>query len=248
MRRRLITEIILVLAVTFGMSGLRSGLKLIDALLTAPLNEQSTTLVQQASSIGWLDLAMQVASAGTLFAWGGLAWYLLGSRWCWPRWRDWAHAAGLAALIGLPGLAFYVGAVHLGLSKVVVPATEAVQIPTSLLWALANGFGEEVVVVAYLVTRLRALGWAPWQAVAASALLRGSYHLYQGVSAGAGNIVMGVVFACYFLWRSRRSHSAAAEWRTPEIGAVWPLVLAHFLIDAVAFVAYPLVDLSWLGI
>ena len=79
MRRRLITEIILVLAVTFGMSGLRSGLKLIDALLTAPLNEQSTTLVQQASAIGWLDLAMQVASAGTLFAWGGLAWYLLGT-------------------------------------------------------------------------------------------------------------------------------------------------------------------------
>ena len=128
MRRRLITEIILVLAVTFGMSGLRSGLKLIDALLTAPLNEQSTTLVQQDSAIGWLDLAMQVASAGTLFAWGGLAWYLLGTEWRWPRWRDWAHAAGLAALIGLPGLAFYVGAVHLGLSKVVVPALSLIHI------------------------------------------------------------------------------------------------------------------------
>ena len=59
---------------------------------------------------------------------------------------------------------------------------------------------------------------------------------------------MGVVFAGYFLWRTERTHSAAAEWRTPEIGAVWPLVLAHFLIDSVAFVAYPLVDLSWLGI
>lgn len=243
MRRRLIIEILLVLAVTFGMSGLRSALKLIDALLTAPLSEQSTTLVQPASSIGWLDLALQVTSAGTLFAWGALAWFLLGSRWSWPRWKDWVHGAGLAALIGLPGLAFYVGAVHLGLSKVVVPATEAVQIPTSLLWALANGFGEEVVVVAYLVTRLGQLGWKPWQAVAASAVLRGSYHLYQGVSAGVGNIVMGVVFAGYFLWRTRRGDATA-----PGGGAVWPLVLAHFLIDAVAFVAYPLIDLSWLGI
>ena len=135
-------------------------------------------------------------------------------------------------MIGLPGLAFYVTAVHLGLSKVVVPTTAAVQIPTSLLWSFANGFGEEVVVVMYLVTRLRQLGWKPWQFIAASAALRGSYHLYQGVSAGFGNIVMGVVFAWYF----------------HKTGRVWPLVLAHFLIDAVAFIAYPLLDLSWLGI
>ena len=99
-------------------------------------------------------------------------------------------------------------------------------------WALANGFGEELVVVAYLCTRLRQLGWKPWQSIAASSLLRGSYHLYQGISAGVGNIVMGVVFAFYF----------------HKTGKVWPLVLAHFLIDAVAYIAYPLLDLSWLGI
>ena len=80
--------------------------------------------------------------------------------------------------------------------------------------------------------------------LAASAVLRGSYHLYQGVSAGLGNIVMGVVFAAYFLWRNKGKESAAADWIAP----VWALVLAHFLIDAVAFIGYPLVDLSWLGI
>ncbi|MDK6603867.1 hypothetical protein QP296_27700, partial [Escherichia coli] len=74
----------------------------------------------------------------------------------------------MAALIGLPGLAFYVAAVHLGLSKVVVPATDAVQVPTSLLWAFANGFGEEIVVVMYVMTRLVQLGWKPWQVIAAS--------------------------------------------------------------------------------
>lgn len=232
MRRRQITEILLVLAVTFGTSGIRAALRLVDSLKRAPLNAQSTTLVDAQSQTHWLDLALQATSALTLFAWGGLAWYLLGERWRWPRWGDLARGAGFAALIGLPGLAFYVAAVHLGLSKVVVPATSAVQIPTSLLWALANGFGEELVVVAYLCTRLRQLGWKPGQFIAASAVLRGSYHLYQGVSAGVGNIVMGVVFAYYF----------------HKTGRVWPLVLAHFLIDAVAYIAYPLLDLSWLGI
>lgn len=232
MRRRQITEILLVLAVTFGTSGIRAALRLVDSLQRAPLNTQSTTLVDAQSQTHWLDLALQATSALTLFAWGGLAWYILGERWRGPRWGDLARGAGFAALIGLPGLAFYVAAVHLGLSKVVVPATSAVQIPTSLLWALANGFGEELVVVAYLCTRLRQLGWKPWQFIAASAVLRGSYHLYQGVSAGVGNIVMGVVFAYYF----------------HKTGRVWPLVLAHFLIDAVAYIAYPLLDLSWLGI
>ena len=68
-----------------------------------------------------------------------------------------------------------------------------------------------------------------------ASVLRGSYHLYQGASAGFGNIVMGVVFG-YFYHRTSK---------------VWPLILAHFLIDAVAFVGYQLVPgslLSSLGI
>lgn len=232
MRRRQITEVLLVLFVTFGTSGIRAALRLVDSLQKAPLKEQSTTLIDAQSQVHWLDLALQATSALTLFAWGGLAWYLLEEKWHWPKWGDLARGAGFAALIGLPGLTFYVAAVHLGLSKVVVPATSAVQIPTSLLWAFANGFGEEFVVVAYLCTRLKQFGWKPWQVIAASAVLRGSYHLYQGISAGIGNIVMGVVFAWYF----------------QRTGKVWPLVLAHFLIDAVAYIAYPLLDLSWLGI
>ena len=139
MRRRLKLEIVLVLAVTFGTSGLRAALRLIDSMLKQPLNQQTTTIHDATSTIPWLDLALQAVSALSLFAWGGLAWYLLDQRWRWPRWGDAARGAGFAALIGLPGLAFYVAAVHLGLSKVVVPATSAVQIPTSLLWALVAG-------------------------------------------------------------------------------------------------------------
>jgi membrane protease YdiL (CAAX protease family) len=58
--------------------------------------------------------------------------------------------------------------------------------------------------------------------VAASALLRGSYHLYQGFGGFVGNAIMGVVFALVFL-------------RTRRIG---PLIVAHTLLDVVAYLGY----------
>ncbi|AWB84860.1 CPBP family intramembrane glutamic endopeptidase [Corynebacterium liangguodongii] len=230
---RIRLEILIVLAVTFGLSGVRSILKLIDAYVAAPaLNLQKVTLNGTASTISWLDLALQVCSAASLLSWGALALYLLGERLPHPRGRDWLWGAGLAALIGIPGLALYVTAVHMGWSKEVVPATETTQVPTLLIWSFANAFAEETVVVTWFVVRLRQLGWHPAAAIASSAVLRGSYHLYQGVSAGFGNIVMGVVFASFF----------------HRTGKIWPLILAHFLIDAVAYLGYLALDLSWLGI
>ncbi|WP_047260780.1 CPBP family intramembrane glutamic endopeptidase [Corynebacterium uterequi] len=210
------------------MSGLRSVLRLVDDLLDpAPLNAQQVTLNVSQSELAWLDLAFQLCSAGVLFAWGALALYLLGDayRLTRPRGRDVLHGAGLAALIGIPGLVFYLTAVHLGLSKVVVPTGvdhPLIEIPMLLIWSAANAFGEEIVVVAWLMTRLKALNLSLPAALAASSLLRGSYHLYQGVSAGFGNIIMGVVYGAYFA----------------KTGKVWPLVIGHFFIDAVAFVGY----------
>ncbi|MFS0470148.1 CPBP family intramembrane glutamic endopeptidase, partial [Corynebacterium striatum] len=91
-----------------------------------------------------------------------------------------------------------------------------------LVKSAANAFAEEVVVVYWFMTRLRQSGWGLPATLAASSILRGSYHLYQGVSAGFGNIVMGLVYGYFF----------------HKTGKVWPLVIAHFLIDAVAFVGY----------
>lgn len=240
-KARLRAEILLLLTVTFGMSGLRSLLRLVDDLLAEEaLNEQQVTLNPSQSELPWLDLALQLCSAGVLFAWGGLALFLLIidsvriPRW---RWSDLGWGAVLAAVIGLPGLGLYVFSVHTGLSKVVVPTGMAhpeIEVPVLLLWSLANAFGEEVVVVMWLFTRLRQLGWGLPAVLAASSLLRGSYHLYQGVSAGFGNIVMGLVYG----------------WFYHRTGRIWPLVIAHFLIDAVAFVGYTALggDLSWLGL
>ncbi|NLZ58860.1 MAG: CPBP family intramembrane metalloprotease [Corynebacterium sp.] len=219
------------------MSGLRSLLRLVDDLLSpVALNEQAVALNSSMANSAWLDLALQLCSAGVLFSWGALAIYLLAEKFTWIKPTDWAWGAGLAALIGIPGLIFYASAVHLGLSKQVVPTTLESwwEIPVLLLWSAANAFAEEIVVVLWLLTRLKGLGWSvPWMIVA-SAVLRGSYHLYQGVSAGFGNIIMGVLFA----------------WFYHRTGKVWPLVIAHFLIDAVAFVGYAALggDLSWLGL
>ena len=65
-----------------------------------------------------------------------------------------------------------------------------------------------------------------------SALIRGAYHLYQGFGGFIGNFVMGLLFG----WLFRR-------W-----GRVGPMVVAHFLIDAVAFIGYAtLADrIAWL--
>jgi membrane protease YdiL (CAAX protease family) len=76
------------------------------------------------------------------------------------------------------------------------------------------------------------MGWQPRTVVAASAVLRGSYHLYQGFGAFLGNAIMGVVFALFFM-RTRR---------------VMPLIIAHTLLDVTAFVGYTLLHdhVSWL--
>ena len=173
-------------------------------------------------------MGLQLCSAAVLFSYGALALFLLAKDRIMPRAhraRDWLEGAGLAALIGIPGLALYFAALQLGWSKEVIPGDFAnawVEIPVSLLKAAANAFAEETVVVMWLMTRLRQAHWSLPATLAASSILRGSYHLYQGVSAGCGNIIMGLIYGYYY----------------HRTGRVWPLVIAHFLIDAAAFVGY----------
>ena len=237
--RRIRQEIAIVLVVTFGLSGMRAALRLLsDLMQPVPLNQQQTTLAEHQSDTSWIDLAMQLCSSAMLFSWGFLALYLLRES-IFSRWQPKAilEGAGLAALIGIPGLVFYLSAVHFGFSKQVVPSTlddAWWEIIVLLIWSAANAFSEEIVVVMWLITRLQQLRIPPWVALLLSAVLRGSYHLYQGCSAGLGNIIMGLIFGAYYL-KTRR---------------VWPLILGHFLIDAVAFVGYSLLrgHLSFLGL
>ncbi len=149
--------------------------------------------------------------------------------------RDLARGALLAALIGGSGLALYLTAFHLGASLRIVPTSLGPvwwRIPVLLLSAAENAILEETLVAGFLVHRLGQLGWRPWRAVATSATLRGTYHLYQGFGAFVGNAVMGVIFArLYQRW-----------------GRTLPMIIAHTLIDSVTFVGYVLLvgKVSWL--
>jgi len=127
--------------------------------------------------------------------------------------------------VGLAGIGVYLGAVALGVNRFVVPVPPLGHwwtVPMLLLNAAEAALLEEVVVVAYLVTRLRQLGLTEVSAVGASALLRGSYHLYQGWGGFLGNAAMGVLFGFVFT-RTRRA---------------WPIVAAHFLLDVAAGIGY----------
>lgn len=246
--RRLKAEILVVLLVTFGTSALNAIVRLVGALAEGSLRDQPVSLNDALSDDPWLNGALHLIRIAGLLAWGGLVWYLLradGIRGMPGRMRgaDWAWGAGLAALIGIPGLGLYVVGIVAGFGRPIDPAAmgvTAITVVPLLGWAAANAVAEELVVVGWLVTRLRQLRAGSLDdaaltcrtvavIIAASALLRGAYHLYQGVGAGFGNIAMGVIFAAWFL----------------RTGRVWPLVIAHFLIDAVAFTGYPLVA-PWL--
>ncbi|MFN2545528.1 MAG: CPBP family intramembrane glutamic endopeptidase [Actinomycetota bacterium] len=141
-----------------------------------------------------------------------------------PRF-DVAAGVGLAAVVGAAGIGIYLAAVALDVNRIVVPVPPTGHwwtVPVLILGSAQFALLEETIAIGYLLTRLRQLGWAPAVAVAASALLRGSYHLYQGWGGFAGNLAMGLFFGAIFL-----------RWRR-----VWPLVVAHFLVDVGAGVGY----------
>ena len=245
--RRLIGwEIFVVFAVSLAASGLNALISLIGSL-TAPqaLHKQQALLVGTlAPGRPLLDLVLQLAGVAEGLAPVALVIYLMARSGETPSdmgldasrpGQDAARGAVLAAVIGGTGLALYLTAFKLGISLNVVPEDlPAVwwRIPVLILKAAQNGILEEVLVIGYLLRRLDQLGWTPRRAIAFSAALRGSYHLYQGFGSFLGNAVMGVIFG--YLYR---------RW-----GRVTPLIIAHTLIDTVAFVGYAALHgrVSWL--
>jgi hypothetical protein len=143
-----------------------------------------------------------------------------------PRWADAGRGGALFVLVGLAGIGVYLASVELGVNRFVVPTPPLGNwwtVPALLLNAIEAALVEEVIVLGYLVTRLQQLSWAPWQAVGASALLRGGYHLYQGFGGFAGNLTMGLLFGWLFLRWGRRT---------------WPFVVTHVLLDVAAGVGF----------
>lgn len=239
-------ETVLVLALSLGASAVSSLISFVGSL-TKPggLKDQAATLNgSYAPGRPWLDLAWQMFGIATALVPVALVAHLLIREGAGLRtigfdrtrpWSDLGRGTLVAAGIGSAGLAFYLVARASGFNLTVVPESLPDvwwKFPVLILSAAENSVVEEVIVVAYLLRRLDQLGWTPMASLVASSVLRGSYHLYQGIGGFIGNMVMGVVFV--LLYR---------RW-----GRVGPLVVAHTLLDIGAFVGYALLagKVDWL--
>lgn len=245
-RRRLTWEVWIVLAITVGQSALYSVLSLVRKLLApVPLGQQQTQVNPSRDAQAVWDVVYQVLAVFFALALVALVVYLLwepGSNALRRIGLDFSRFGGdlgrgilLAAVIGVPGLALYAAGRALGVTVAVVASPLDAAwwtVPLLVLSALRAGLTEEVIFIGYLFDRLRRFGWNDWAIILTSAGLRGAYHAYQGIGAIVGNVVMGVVFGwCYRRW-----------------GRVMPLVIAHTLLDIVAFVGYPLAAALWPGV
>jgi membrane protease YdiL (CAAX protease family) len=244
-RRALVVEIWVVMGLSLGASALFSALDLVGSLARGvALNAQTAVINGSASANSALNLAYQLAGIAVALMPVVLVAYLLfrsgeslraiGLDTTGPG-RELLWGVGLAAVVGGLGLAFYLVAFHAGVSARVVPTTLPAtwwRIPVLVLLAFENALLEEVVVCGYLLHRLEQIEWPENRSLATSAVLRGSYHLYQGFGGFIGNFAMGLLFGR--LYQRQR--------RLPR------LVIAHALIDTGAFVGYVLLHghVAWL--
>jgi len=229
-------EIVAVFAVSLGASGIYALVNLIGSLTARQSLSKQTAVLNGSMAPGrpLLDLTLQLLNVTLSLAPVLLVFYLLARAGEGPSaigvdarqpGRDLARGVALAAVIGGAGLGLYLIAYHVGVElNVVAENLPDVwwRIPVLLLSAFQNAAVEEVVVLGYLLSRLDKLGVRPRWAIVISAVIRGSYHLYQGVGGFIGNAVMGALFGVLF-----------RRW-----GRVMPMIIAHFLIDSVAFVGY----------
>lgn len=250
-RRRLRLEVLIVLGLSLGQSAVYSVVQLLDKMTRAPLAEGTSTLNRSQSSREYFDLTYQLldiffalvpvvlalyfltehraavpAGLSGRGSHGATAFRKLGLNFARPG-RDLLQGFGLAALIGIPSLGLYAAGRALGITTAIIPSALDPYwwtVPVLVLSAIRHGVVEEVIVVGYLLDRLGRLGWSLPLAIFASSMLRGSYHLYQGFGPFIGNAIMGVIFALAYT-RTRR---------------VMPLVIAHAVLDIVAFVGFSL--------
>jgi membrane protease YdiL (CAAX protease family) len=246
-RPRLGLEVLVVLGLSLGQSAVYSMLRIVERMTrNVPLAQQTSTLNPAVTpDRPWLDLTYQLVGIGFGLMPVFLALYLLGVTNP-PAGQaigldgrrpgfDLGFGALVALGIGVPGLGLYLGARALDLNTQVQASGLADNwwtVPVLVLSALQNSLLEEVVIIGYLFTRLRQLSWGWVLILGSSALVRGAYHLYQGFGGFAGNLIMGVIFGLIYL-----------RWKR-----VGPLVVAHTLLDIVAFVGYALLAprVDWL--
>lgn len=139
------------------------------------------------------------------------------------RWTDIPLGIGLAAAAWLAysavlwGLAFVSPHPAVGTQVINV----GISLDAALSTAVVNPFYEELFVAGYIIAALKD-GRYTGLAINTSVAVRLLYHLYQGIAGVALIVPFGLIFATWFA-RTRR---------------LWPLVFAHAIFDAAAFLSY----------
>lgn len=238
-------EILLVLGVSLGISAVSSLINFADVQSRGGFSHAVASLNNAQSPRAWVDLSYQLLDIVNGLIPALLALYLLrlstadrgfGVGFDLTRYRrEVMQGLGIAAMIGIPGLGLVIAARELGINAQISASGLAdvwYRYPILILDALQNGLLEEIVMIGFVLSRLRQLDWTPMRAILLSALIRGAYHTYQGVGGFIGNFIMGALFGWFFT-RTRR---------------VLPLVIAHSVIDIVSFVGYAALHgkVSWI--
>lgn len=235
------------LGLSLGRSAIYALVNIIERATRGPLGEQTASLNTSQSARPVFDFIYQLLSIGFallpvvlvlfLLAENGVrSWRILGLDFT-QFGRDIGWGFALAAIIGVPGLGIYLLGRELGVTVEVSAAGLSASwwaVLVLCLAALKNGLVEEVIAVGYLDHRLRLLEWSVPVIVLTSSVLRGAYHLYQGWGPFVANIAMGLVLLAFYYSRFGRRR-------------VMPLVLAHTIIDVVAFVGYAALPASMLA-
>ena len=247
-RPRFGVELLIVAALSLGKSAAYAVVNLLDTISRTPLAEVQAKLNTEASPRPWFDLTYQLMGIGfalvpvllaiwlmnrdTLYKQAGSLEAAADTRPALTRMgfdfhapaRDTAWGLGLFLVIGIGTLGVYFAGRLTGLTAEVLPNNLGAYwwtIPVLILSAAKNGILEEVLLLGYGFDRLAKMRLSPWVIILGLALMRGSYHLYQGIGPFTGNVLMGLIFGAVHL-RYRR---------------VMPFVIAHTVIDVVGFLA-----------
>jgi membrane protease YdiL (CAAX protease family) len=147
-------------------------------------------------------------------------------------WRDGAMAAALAIILwgsnfvvytlmwSMPGLVdLYHQTTPPDAAAYFATPRTPLDIASVVVMSFGTALSEELVIAAFLVTRLHALTRSGAASILIATTLFTSYHIYQGVWALPSIFVFGLINTAAFFWFRR----------------LWPVVLAHALNDIAAF-------------
>jgi membrane protease YdiL (CAAX protease family) len=233
-RSTLRSELLIVLALTFFASTAYALIRFAHDALNVPVTQPAIVTYQPpifdvysflSEIVGYSVRVLPVMLVAHLLARAGSSMRELGFDTTRLR-RDALIGAGLAVLALAASIGAAAAARGVGLPfRPILPVNADAHLSALFLFLLGSAtaaIGEEVVVNAYLITRLEQLGWSSRSALLVSTAVRATYHLYQGLGGFVNNIVGGLV-AGWLFQRSRR---------------IMPIVIAHFLFDLIAYLGY----------